>query len=39
MVDLRREDRAGPAAAPPTAVPSRSGSEMSAECGTPLYAD
>ena len=24
---------------PPTAVPSRSGSEMSAECGTPLYAD
>ena len=39
MVDLRREDRAGPAAAPPTAVPSRSGSEMSAECGTLLYAD
>ena len=24
---------------PPTAVPSRSGSEMSAECRTPLYAD
>ena len=24
---------------PPTAVPSRSGSEMSAECGTLLYAD
>ena len=24
---------------PLTAVPSRSGSEMSAECGTPLYTD
>ena len=38
-VDLRREDRAGPAAAPPTALPSRSGPELSAECGTPLHAD
>ena len=32
-------EKIGLARLPPTAVPSRRGSEMSTECGTPLYAD